>query len=242
MRYRVLSVFCVIFFSGTVAYAGWLDALKQLVPASVAQTTLSETQIGKGLKAALSAGIDKAVQSASREGGYLDNEAIRIRFPENLSMVETGLRKIGMGSKIDAFELSVNRAAEKAAPEAKSILLDALMDISIEDARKLLEGGETAATDYFRSKSWDNLYRAFEPRLAETMSRYQASQRYDQLIAMYQKIPFAQKPALVGADEYATTKALDGLFLLVAEQEKKIRTDPSARATELLKTVFGQAG
>jgi len=210
-----------------------------LIPSSAAQTSLSETQIGKGLKEALSVGIDKAVAAASQKDGYLKNDAIRIRFPENMTMMETALRKIGMGSRIDAFEVGVNRAAEQAAPEAKAILLEALFEMSIEDAQKLLKGGKTAATDYFKKKSWDNLYKAFLPYLGTAMNQSQATQTYNQMVETYQKIPFAKKPALVSADAYATGKALDGLFYLMAEQEKKIRTDPAARATELLQSVFG---
>lgn len=222
------------------AHAGWMSALKEKLMASpAAQTSLSETQIGKGLREALSIGIDKAVAAASKSGGYLDNEAIKIKFPENLAMVETGMRKIGMGSTIDAFEVSVNRAAETAAPAAKEILLDTLMDMSFEDAQQLLKGGDTAATDYFKKKSSDRLFTAFQPSIQKAMNQYKASEAYNQIISSYQKIPFAQKPKLVSADQYATQKALDGLFHLVAEQEKKIRTDPAARATELLKSVFG---
>lgn len=217
---------------------GWVGFLQDVFP-SVSSTKLSETTIGQGLREALSIGIDKAVSAASQRGGYLENEAIRIRFPEQLSVIETGLRTVGMGAAFDEFEQSVNRAAEAAAPQAKEILLNALFDLSIDDARKLLRGGETAATDYFRTRSWGELHQAFRPYLKKTMERYRASEIYNQLIAAYQKIPFAQKPALVSADEYATDKALEGLFYLVAEQEKKIRTDPAARVTDLLRSVFG---
>lgn len=233
-------LFLVLFFSvSNIAQAGWFESLKAMIPASTKQASLSDTKIGKGLREALSVGIDKAVARASQEGGYLNNPAIKIRFPENLSMVESGLRKIGMGEKVDAFETRVNKAAEQAAPKAKNILLDALFEMSIEDAENLLKGGDTAATDYFKSKTWNKLHAAFQPKLEKAMSQNQASQMYNQLIAMYEKIPFAQKPQLVSADDYATNKALEGLFHLVGEQEKEIRTNPAARATKLLQTVFG---
>lgn len=234
-----LSIGILSFVFTATGYAGWLDVVKSMIPASATQTKLSDTQIGQGLREALSLGIDRAVASAGREGGFLDNDAIKIKFPEKLAMVETGMRKIGMGSKIDEFETGVNRAAEKAAPEAKEILLDALVGMSIQDAQKLLKGGDTAATDYFRKTSWDRLYTAFQPYMHKTMDQYAASQSYNQIIAAYQKIPFAKKPVMVSADEYATNKALEGLFFLVAEQEKKIRTDPAARVTDILKSVFG---
>ena len=172
MKYLTLLLSIFVLLNIPSAHAGWFSQLKQLVPTSATQTKLSETTIGKALREALSIGIDKAVASASQEGGYLKNDAIKIKFPENLSMIETGLRKIGMGSKIDAFEGSVNRAAEKAAPHAKEILLDALVNMSIDDAEKLLKGGDTAATDYFKSTSWDRLYDAFQPYISQTMNQY----------------------------------------------------------------------
>jgi len=219
------------------AEAGWMDFFSKKMQ-SVQSTGLDETKIGQGLKEALSIGIDRAAASAGREGGYLDNPAIRIRFPEKLALAEKGLRKIGMGSQIDDFERSVNRAAEKAAPAAKGILLDSLFAMSIEDARKVLGGGPTAATDYFREKTWESLTRALRPQMESAMSRFGAAQKYNQLIQAYEKIPLASKPEVVGADAYATQKALEGLFFLVGEQEKKIRQDPSARVTDLLQKVF----
>lgn len=241
---KVMMILTVLIttLNGT-AQANWVSQLKAMVPktSDVTETSLSETQVGKAIREALSVGIDKAVAAASQKGGYLDNEAIKIKFPDKFSMIENGLRKAGMGEKIDEFEVSVNSAAEKAAPQAKEILLDALMDMSIDDAKNLLSGGDTAATDYFRKSSSDRLYEAFQPYIQNAMEEYRVTQAYNQVIESYSKIPLAKKPNLVSADKYAIDKALDGLFHLVAEQEKKIRTDPSARATELLKTVFGKA-
>lgn len=202
------------------------------------QTALSDTKIGQGLKEALSIGIDNAVKKAGTVGGYSQNDLIKIRFPQQLSMVEKGLRTLGMSSKIDDFEKSVNGAAEAAAPQAKGALLDAVMGLSFEDTQKIFKGGDTAATDYFKKTTWDRLYQAVSPLMKEALNQYGVSQKYDQLIQTYNKIPLAAKPNLISADQYATTKALDGLFVLIAEQEKAIRTDPKARVTDLLKSVF----
>jgi len=120
----------------------------------------------------------------------------------------------------------------------QDILLDGLFDMSFEDAGIILKGGETAATDYFRKQSWQQLYDAFRPQMAASMSRFKVAEEYNKLVTAYNKIPFTSKPELVSADAYATNKALEGIFYLVAGQERVIRTDPKARVTDLLKRVF----
>lgn len=232
----ILSFITSLLLSSQV-HAGWLDSFSKVIK-PMSEKKLGETQIGQGLKEALSVSVDKAVQSASKEGGFNKNQAIRIEMPEQLAMMETVLRKVGMGAKVDEFEQGVNRAAEQAAPQAKKIFLNALFNMSIDDARLLLKGDNTAATQYFRKQTFQDLYKTFQPQLQKEMSKHRVSQTYDQMIAAYNKIPLAKKPKAISADEYATNKALDGLFYLVAEEEKKIRTDPKARVTDLLKTVF----
>jgi len=219
------------------AQAGWLDKVKQVV-SPVKQQSVGDTQVGKALREALEQGIDAAVAAASKEGGYLENTEIRIPFPERLSLMEKALRGIGMGETIDRFEQSVNQAAESAAPKAKDILVDVLFKLSIEDAEKILTGGDTAATEYFEKTSRERLYKAFHPTMKQSVDQYKVSQIYDELLMSYKKIPFAAKPKMKSAHEYATNKALDGLFHLISQEETRIRTDPKARATELLKTVF----
>lgn len=234
-----LFLFLSFFCTGGSLFAGWRDTMGAAVQ-KFQQKSLQDTDVGRGLKEALSAGIDKAVASAGKEGGYSANPAIRIGFPEKLSLVEKGLRAAGQGGVIDDFETSVNRAAETSAPLAKDILLDALVSMSIEDARGLLSGGDTAATTYFRKKTWDKLHAAFLPRMQTGLNQYGVTQKYDQLIGTYSKIPFAAKPALVSADQYATNQTLEGLFHLIAREEMNIRTNPAARSTALLKEVFGK--
>lgn len=243
MTFRKTAFFVLFFFltSASCLHAGWKEQLQSALK-PLQQASLSDTKVGQGLKEALSVGIDNAVKKASASGGYSKNDLIKIRFPQQLSLVEKGLRTIGMGAKVDDFEKSVNQAAEAAAPQAKGALLDAVMGMSFADAQGILKGTDTAATDYFKKTTWDRLYQTVSPSMKKTLDQYSVSQKYDQLLQAYNKIPLAAKPKLISADQYATTKALDGLFVLIAEQEKKIRTDPTARVTDLLKTVFSSAG
>ncbi len=243
MTFQKMLFFVLFFFltSASLLHAGWKEQLRSMLK-PLQQVSLNDTKVGQGLKEALSVGIDKAVEKASSAGGYSKNDLIKIRFPQQLSLVEKGLRAVGMGAKVDDFEKSVNQAAEAAAPQAKGALLDAVMGMSFADAQGILKGGDTAATDYFKKTTWDRLYQTVSPSMKKTLDRYSVSQKYDQLLQAYNKIPLAAKPKLISADQYATTKALDGLFVLIAEQEKKIRTDPTARVTDLLKTVFSSPG
>lgn len=233
----VLSLFA----SNANAAWNWKEQLQKFAK-PLATKSLSDTQIGAGLKEAISLGIDRAVSSASQSGGYNNNPLIRIKFPDQLSAVTNMLKKMGLGQKVSDFESSVNRAAEQAAPSAKKILLDALFAMNIEDAQKLLKGGDTAATDYFKSKTWSQLDSAFKPFIQKAMNQYGAADKYNRLAAAYNALPVPQKPALAKADDYATRKALDGLFYLMAQEEKNIRTNPQARVTDLLKSVFSGAG
>lgn len=233
--YTVLLTACLL--TASSAQAGWFaDKI-----AALRQTSLSDTKIGDGLREALSVGASNAVKLASQNGGYAENPAIRIPFPEKLAVMEAGLRKIGMGKKVDDFELSMNRAAEKAAPLAKEIFLDAVMKLSFDDAEKILKGPDNSATEYLRASTGDRLREMFLPKIQESMNQYAVSQKYNQLVGLYQKVPLAKKPQMASAEDYVTEQALQGLYYLLAEQEKKIRTDPKARVTDLLQKVFSQA-
>jgi hypothetical protein len=154
--------------------------------------------------------------------------------------VEQGLRLIGQGEKVDEFVLSMNRAAEKAAPGAKDIFWGAIKSMSFDDARKILAGGDTAATEYFRAKTSDTLTAAFRPVVTDSMKDVGVIQQYKQLQSSYQSVPFASSLPSVDIESYVVSKALDGLFLVLGEQQKKIRTNPAAQVTDLLKKVFGK--
>jgi hypothetical protein len=200
---------------------------------------LSADEIANGLREALAVGSEKAVTAASSTGGFLDNPSIRIPLPGKLQMMGDTLRRLGMGSKVDEFELTMNRAAEKASSEAFPIIGKAVEDLTLEDVNRLWKGGDTAATDYFKEKTWQPLYDKFRPIVDETAQQAGVTQAYESLVGQP-----AVKTLVTGTDldldHYVTNGTLDGLFKLIASEEKAIRTNPAARTTDLLKKVFGQ--
>ena len=165
--------------------------------------------------------------------------AIKILMPQELRAFESGLRLVGYGPEVDEFILSMNRAAERAAPHAKRIFWDAITQMSFADARNILNGGDTATTDYFKDKTTDKLTAAFRPVVDKAMNEVGVTRQYKELIGRYQAIPFVKRETF-DIDRYVVTKALDGLFYVVGQEERKIRTDPTARVTDLLKEVFGK--
>ncbi len=203
------------------------------------QSGLSEAKIGSGLKEALKVGTENTVKLTGRVDGYFMNEAIKIPMPEKLQTLEKGLRLVGYGPQVDELVLSMNRAAERAAPQAKQIFWDAIGEMTFDDARKILNGSETAATEYFKSKTTDKLTAAFRPVVDRTMNEVGVTRQYKALVAQYQTIPFV-KSETVDIDQYVVTKSLDGLFHVLSEEERKIRTNPAARVTDLLKEVFAK--
>ena len=200
---------------------------------------LSDVKIGSGLQEALKVGTGNAVVQTSAVDGFLLNKAIKILMPKNLQTIEKPLRMVGYGPKIDEFVVGMNRAAEKAVPFAKEIFWDAIGQMTFDDARKILSGGDTAATDYFKAKTSKKLQTAFRPSVETVMNDVGVNRQYNDLIGRYQSVPFA-KNVTFDVNQYVTEKATDGLFYVVGQEEKKIRTNPSARVTDLLKDVFGR--
>jgi hypothetical protein len=200
---------------------------------------LSDAKIGSGLKEALKIGTENTVNLTGKTDGYFLNQAIKILMPEKLRTLEKGLRAVGYGPQIDEFVLSMNRSAEQAAPAAKQIFWDALEQMTFEDARKILSGNETAATEYFKGKTTDKLTAAFRPVVDKSMNEVGVTRQYNELVGRYESIPFVKKETF-DLDSYVVTKALDGLFHVLGDEEKKIRTNPEARVTGLLKEVFGK--
>jgi hypothetical protein len=200
---------------------------------------LSDEKVASGLKEALQVGTENAVKVTGKPDGYFKNEAIKILMPEKLRTFERGLRAVGYGPQVDEFVLSMNRAAERAAPEAKSIFWDAIKQMTFDDARKIFSGGDTAATDFFREKTSEKLATAFRPIVEKAMNEVGATRQYKELVGQARSIPFLRTQAL-DIDEYVVGKALDGLFYVLGEEEKKIRKNPAARVTSLLKEVFGR--
>jgi hypothetical protein len=173
------------------------------------------------------------------EYGYFGNKLIKILLPDNLKPVEQGLRAVGYGQKVDELVLSMNRAAEKAAPFAKDIFVNAITSMTFEDATKILKGGDTSATDFFKRKTSGSLYKAFRPVVDNSMNQVGTVQQYNEVVGGLDNIPFVKKESL-DIGHYVTDKALDGLFVIVAEEERQIRKNPAARVTNLLKDVFGR--
>jgi hypothetical protein len=200
-------------------------------------TQLGDAKIASGLKEALKVGAENAVKLTGKTDGYYRNDAIKILMPKNVRSLEKGLRALGGGAKIDEFELSMNRAAESAAPEARKIFADAILKMGIDDARKILNGSDTAATDYFKSKTTGELTIAFRPIVEQSMEKFTVTQQWNSLVGQFQSIPFAKSPS-IDINQYVVGKALDGFFFMLGQEEKKIRTDPAARVTTLLKQVF----
>jgi hypothetical protein len=201
------------------------------------KSQLSSDEIASGLKEALKISTGSAVSLTGKTDGYFMNQAIKIVMPEKLATVERGLRSIGYGPQIDEFVLSMNRAAEKAAPAAKEIFWGAIKEMSFDDARKILAGGDTAATDYFEGKTSGKLTEAFRPVVEKSMGEIGVARQYNALVGQAQSLPFVKVPSF-DLNQYVVGKAMDGLFLMMAQEERKIRKDPAARVTELLKTVF----
>jgi len=192
-----------------------------------------------GLKQALDIGTKNAVSTVSKENGYLDNLNIKIPVPDKLNDVDQLLRKVGMGDKVDTFILSMNRAAETAAPQAVDIFVSAIRDMTVVDAYGIVKGNETAATSYFQEKTTDNLYGLFRPIVTDSMAQVGVVGDYKRMMKSYNSIPFVKK-INVDIEDYVTDGALTGLFFMVGEEEKKIRKDPAARVTKLLQDVFGK--
>jgi hypothetical protein len=198
---------------------------------------LGDAQVAAGLKEALEVGTGRTVDLTGRVDGFLKNQAIKILLPPNLRSLEPGLRALGFGTQLDEFVVSMNRAAERAAPEARRIFVDAITAMSFDDARRILSGGETAATDFFKAKTTDPLTAAFAPIVRRSMDAVGVTREYRELVGQARALPFVSAESL-DIDRHVVGKSLDGLFHVLAEQERLIRTDPAARTTELLQQVF----
>jgi len=199
---------------------------------------LSDAKIGSGLQEALKVGTGNAVTQTSAVDGFLLNKAIKILMPKTLQNIEKPLRLVGYGPQIDEFVVGMNRAAEKSVPFAKEIFWNPSGEMTFDDAQKILNGSDTAATDYFKSKSTKNLQAAFLPSVTDVMNQVGVNRQYNDLIGKYKNVPFS-KNIVFDVNQYVTEKTTDGIFFVVGQEEKKIRTNPAARVSDLLKEVFG---
>ncbi len=198
---------------------------------------LDENTIAAGLRQALQVGGERAVESAAN-GAFNDDVRVKIPLPQQMQTVASALRAVGLGGEVDNFETQMNRAASAAVVEAKPVLLDAVKQMSLTDVMNIYNGGNSAATDYFRRKTSATLQQRFKPVVHEKMQQTGVYATYAELLQQYNALPFASKPSL-DLEDYLTSKTTDGLFTLMADEEAKIRTNPAARSTALLQQVFG---
>ena len=236
-KYSLLG-FTLVFLLSTVQYSsgGFFDDLiKQVTKPQESE----ENNFIAGLKEALDIGTKNAVTSVSKENGYFGNLDIKIPVPDKLEDAEKLLRKVGMDDRVDEFILSMNRAAEKAAPQAVDIFVGAIREMTVVDAYGIVKGDDTAATSYFRDKTSDNLYGLFRPVVTDSMAQVGVVRSYKRMMDKYNSLPFVKKIDM-DIEDYVTYGALEGLFFMVGEEETKIRKDPAARVTKLLREVFGK--
>jgi len=212
--------------------------LASTAPAIAQLEGITRQDATAALRTALDKGSTAAVAKLGRADGFLGNPQVKIPLPDSAQRAERVLRRVGMGKYADELVVTMNRAAESAVPQAKALLIDAVKKMSVQDAKGIISGGETAGTEYFRRTTRDQLHKRFLPVVEKATARVQLAQKYDQ---------YAERAASVGLlkkedadlDEYVTQKALDGLYLMVAEEEKKIRKDPIGTGSAILRKVFG---
>jgi hypothetical protein len=199
---------------------------------------LTTAEVAEGLKEALVKGISTGADLVSITDGYFKNPEIKIPFPPEVKKVEDAMRKIGLGSQVDKFVMTLNRGAEDAAKEAKPIFIAAIKSMTIQDAWAILRGEDNAATEYLKRTTSGLLKEKFKPVIQNSLNKVSATKYYGDIVTRYNQIPLVEKvnPNL---DDYATDRAIEGLFVMIAKEEKKIRVDPIARTTEILKRVFG---
>lgn len=229
----------------TTSYAGWTDFLDKVlespktnIPTSALSSEISQADMSTALKQALDNGVKHATQFLGKENGYFGNPKVKIPVPDSLSWAEKGLRSLGQGQLIDDFELTLNRSAEKAAPQVLSILQTAVTNMSLADAESILRGPDDAATQYFRRTSESALAERIRPIVTDATQEAGVTASYKAVVQragfMGQFVP---KDA-TDLDGYITKQALEGLFVTIAEEEKRIRENPVARTTDIMKKVF----
>lgn len=227
----LLPVYVLLFFTGCETAQQVLGSM------NAGNGTLSSTEIASGLKEALSIGTQNSASRLSAVDGFFSNAAIKILLPDEAQKVESTLRNIGLGNLVDKAILSMNRAAEEASKEATPIFVSAIKEMTITDALGILKGGDHAATDYFKGKTTVPLTNAFKPVIEKALAKTNATKYWSDVFTAYNK--FTTKPVNPDLSGYVTEKSLSGIFYEVSLEEQKIRKDPAARVTELLKKVFG---
>jgi hypothetical protein len=238
----VLSVFFSISICSLKAQqsggGGLLNDVKKAVSGN-SGSSLNGDDIANGLKEALTLGAQKSAAQLSAVDGFFKDAAVKILLPEQAQKVEKTLRNMGMGQMVDNAILSINRAAEDAAKSAAAIFVNAIKNMSIQDALGILRGSDTAATGYLRKTTSGQLSASFKPVIDTSLQKTDATKYWKDIFGTYNKLPTTFKKVDPDLSAYATQKAMDGIFYYVAIEEKKIRKDPAAQVTDLLKKVFG---
>lgn len=240
-----ITIGLMTFSTINVSAQNWKDIRKKAKTAAKTNASginpkgaLSQDEVGKGLKEALNQGVKKGVTQLNKKDGYLKDVQIKIPMPDEAKNVESNLRSMGQGEKVDEAIESMNRAAEDAAAGAKDIFVAAIKGMTLTDAMNILKGEDNAATNYLNKATYAALSEKFKPVIKVSLDKVGATKHWQTVFGSYNKIPFVTKvnPNL---EDYVTKKALNGLFIQVAKEELNIRKNPEARATDLLKKVFG---
>lgn len=234
---RNLLICCALLAVSTTGCDTTQQILKNLPAASTGTGTVSTSQIAAGLKEALTIGTQNSTSRLSAVNGFFANAALKILMPPEAQKVESTLRNVGLGSVVDKAILSMNRGAEEAAKSAAPIFINAIKQMSITDAIGILRGGDFAATNYFKQKTTAALTSAFKPVIASSLQKVDATRYWADVFTVYNR--FSKTPVNTDLTAYVTGRAIDGIFHEVSLEEQKIRQDPAARVTDLLKTVFG---
>ncbi|MBI2259863.1 MAG: DUF4197 domain-containing protein [Flavobacteriia bacterium] len=238
---KKISVIFLLFAFNCLQIKAQIDFKKELEKISSEtkiKPTLSEEEVGQGLKEALNRGIEKGVEQLAKHDGYFKDAQIKILMPSEAKHVEDQLRTIGQGKLVDDAIESLNRAAEDAASSAKSLFVDAIKNLTLRDVMNILHGSEDAATNYLKNNTRAKLIELFTPIIKSSLDKVGATKHWTAVFKTYNKLPMVKKvnPDLV---DYTTDKAIDGLFIQIAKEEAQIRKNPAARVSELLKKVFG---
>ncbi len=226
------------FLCGLQLQAQNLSGILQKAGKLVEPQQLNSADISAGLKEALTLGAEKGCAELSKHDGFFKNTARKIAMPPEVQKIESTIRSVGLNQLADAFILSLNRAAEDACKTAAPILIQAIKDMTVSDGISILRGKESAATEYLRNKTQATLAQEFKPTIQTSLATVQATKYWDQLNKAYQSIPFSNKKTNPDLADYVTEKALQGIFDEIALHEKEIRTNPVARTSALLKSLF----
>ena len=228
MKEAIFAVFAALVMTASAPALGQLDRI-------------TNKDAVAGLKAALEKGSQAAVAELGRSDGFLGNAKVKIPLPESLRRAESLMRRVGMGKYADELVVAMNRAAEAAVPEARQLLVDSVRKMSVQDAKGILTGGDTAGTEYFRRTTKDQMHGRFLPVVKKATEKVGLAQKYNEYAGRGAELGLIKKEQS-NLDEYVTQRALDGLYLMVAEEEKKIRADPVGAGTSIIRKVFGALG